>query len=184
MKEENKKIISKISPGEALEILRILAGKNPNVAKQIEETAEKLLKEVEPEEVCNDVYWFLDLIDVGELWDRSGSSRYGYTSPEEMALKMLEKELEPFGKKVIRYFELGMPEEAKLYCMGVLKGIYKYVQESESEFKDWAEDLPEECFKDLLKEWKKRAKNEEDFNEMNKFLEKECNKWAEWALKI
>ncbi len=39
-----------------------------------------------------------------------------------------------------------MPKEAKLSCMGVPKGIYKYVHESKSEFKDWAVDVPGECF--------------------------------------
>lgn len=58
------------------------------------------------------------------------------------------------------------------------------MHESKSEFKDWATDVPEECFGYLLKEWKKRTKSRNDLNEMNKFLEKECINWVEWVQNI
>ncbi|NQV01516.1 MAG: hypothetical protein HQ542_02640 [Bacteroidia bacterium] len=47
--------------------------------------------------------------------------------------------------EVIRYLDLGMFPEAKVYCMGVLKGIYQYEQEAESGSKDWFADVPAEC---------------------------------------
>ena len=65
----------------------------------------------------------------------------------------------------------------KSYCMGVLKGIYMYEHTSNSEFKDWATDIPGECFRDLLDKWKKRSKKKSDIKEMNEFLMKECNNW-------
>ncbi|MCL0074030.1 hypothetical protein M1O17_03950 [Dehalococcoidia bacterium] len=172
------KILNKVSPEQALAILKRLAEKNSDIAEQIEVEGKQLLKEVDPEEICEDVYSALDGIEVEELWDRSGSDRYGYSSPEDMALEMIEEELEPHNEEVRRYLELGMTKEAKLCCMGVLKGLYRYVKESESEFKDWAVDIPEECFGDLLTQWKTRAKNKDDISEMNRFLEKECCDWA------
>lgn len=178
------KILDKISGEEALTILRQLAKNDPKIGKQIEKEAEKLLKKVDLEEICEDVYSVLDGIDVEELWDRSGASRYGYSSPEDMAVEMMEEELEPYNKEVVKYLELGMAKEAKLYCMGVLKGIYQYEQESKSEFKDWAADVAGECFGYLLEEWKKRINNKDDLIEIDKFLEKECSKWAKWAVKI
>lgn len=178
------KILNKISAEEALEILRRLAEKDSNIAQQIEKEAEQLLKKIDLEEICEDLYLVLDGIDVEELWDRSGPNRDGYSSPEDMAVEMMEEELDTYNKEVIKYLELGMTKEAKLYCMGILKGIYRYAQESKSEFKDWAADIPEECFGYLLREWKKGTKNRNDLNEMNKFLKKECSNWAEWGLKI
>ena len=68
----------------------------------------------------------------------------------------MEEELDPFNQEVFRLCELNMQKEAKLYCMGVLKGIYKYDQESKSEFKHWATDVPGECFSYLIDEWNKR----------------------------
>jgi hypothetical protein len=68
--------------------------------------------------------------------------------------------------------------------MGVLKGIYKYAHESNSEFKDWATDVPEECFGYLLEEWKKRTKRKKDLKNMEDFLSIECSDWAKWATTI
>jgi len=176
-------ILNEISSEEALEILRRLAKKDPYIAQQIEEETTKFLKKIDLEEISEEVFSVLDGIDVHELWDRAGPRTDGYSSPDEMAAEMMEEELDPYNKQVIKYLKLGMAKEAKLYCMGVLKGIYRYVQESKSEFKDWAVDIPEECFGYLLKEWKKGTKNKGDLNDMNKFLEKECSSWAQWAVK-
>ena len=70
-------MIDRISPEQALEILRRLARNDPKITKQIENEAEELLKEIDAEEICEYVYSVLDGIDVQELWDRSGPSRYG-----------------------------------------------------------------------------------------------------------
>jgi uncharacterized membrane-anchored protein YhcB (DUF1043 family) len=178
------KIFEKISGKEALEILRRLAKKDPDIAQQIAKEAKQLLKTVNMGEICEDVFSVLDGIAVGELWDRSGPSSSGYSSPEEMAVEMMEEELDPYNKEVVKYFELAMAQEGKLYCMGVLKGIYKYAHESNSEFKDWATDVPEECFGYLLEEWKKRTKRKKDLKNMEDFLSIECSDWAKWATTI
>jgi len=183
VKKMIEEILNKISSEEALEILRRLAKKDSDISETIVQEAIKILKKIDLEEICEDVFSVLDGIDVHELWDRSGPRTDGYSSPEEMAVEMMEEELDPYNKQVIKYLELGMAKEAKLFCMGVLKGIYRYVQESKSEFKDWAIDIPEECFGYLLEEWKKRTKDKYDLNDMNRFLEKECGGWAKWAVK-
>jgi hypothetical protein len=59
------------------------------------------------------------------LWDRAGSRTDGYTSPEDMAVEMFEESLEPFLQELHRLFDLKMYQEANLYCMGILKGIYQ-----------------------------------------------------------
>ena len=175
--------IDRISPDQALEILRRLTRSDPKINKRIEQEAEQILKDIDVEGICEDVHSALDGIDVEELWDRSGSSRHGYSSPEDMAAEMMEEELEPFNQEVLKYFEMGMTKEAKLYCMGILKGIYRYEQESRTEFKDWATDIPGECFGDLLLEWKKRSGDQSDLKKMGEFIERECSKWAKWVLK-
>ena len=173
-----KRKIDKISPEQAMEILRRLARSDPEIGKRIEKVAEEMLKDIDSEAICEDVYLVLDGIDVLELWDRSGSSRYGYSAPEDMAVEMMEEELAPFNREVLRYLEMGMAKEAKLYCMGVLKGIYRYEQESKSEFKDWAVDIPGECFAHTLREWKKKSGDRNDRREMDEFIKRECGKWA------
>jgi hypothetical protein len=177
-------IINKILPREALEIIQHLAKFDKEIKNRIIEIAEDLFREFDVEEICEDVFYALDGIDVHDLWDSSGAKTDGYISSENMAFEMIDEQLETFNQELFRLCELNMAQEAMHYCMGVLKGIYRYVNESESEFKSWATDIPEECFGHLIGEWKKRSKRKSQVNEMKLFLRKECNKWAEWATKI
>jgi len=119
-----------------------------------------------------------------EIYARSGSLRDGYSSPEDQAVELMEEAIEPYEKEVFRYLELGMFQEAKIYCMGVLKGIYRYDQESKSNSKGWFVDIPEECFGNLLEKWKKRIMGPPDLKELNDFLKTECSRWFSWALKL
>jgi len=176
-----KKVLDKISGEEALIILRKLAKEDAKLKKQIEWQAEQLLMQVDIEEICEAVYSDLDILYVEDLWDRSGAHRDYYISPEEMAVEMMESELRPHHEEVYKYLELNMPKEAKLYCMGALKGIYKYEQESKSEFKDWAVDIAQECFGFLLDKWKEKSKSKDDLIEMELFIQKECTKWAKYG---
>jgi len=172
-----KNILDKISPNEALEILRLLAKTDKQIQKKILDIAEKMIKGIDFECICDDVFWALDGIDVHDLWNRSGSTVDGYISPGEMAVEMIEEELNPFQQEIFRLIELGLYKEAKLYCMGVLKGLYMYEHDSKSEFKDWATDMPGECFSYLYDEWKKRSKKKSDIKDMNGFLAEECENW-------
>ncbi len=176
------KNIDKLSPNDALIVLKKLWDNYPELKKDILIEAEKILSDIDKNEIAEDVFWVLNNIDVHELWDRSGSSRDGYTSPGDMAVEMIEEELEPFNNEVNKYHNLKMAEQAKQYCMGVLKGIYEFDKESQSEFKDWATDIPPECFGYLLDEWKKKCKRKKDLAEMNEFIKKECPDWAKWAI--
>ena len=180
MKED---IFNKISPSKALEILKKIAKTDKKLKKRIIELAEDLFRNVDIEAVCDDVFGALDGIDVHELWDRAGPKTDGYTSPEDMAVEIFEEALEPFLQEMYRLFDLKMHQEAKLYCMGILKGIYQYEEDSGSEFKNWATDVPGESFGYLLSEWKKRCPNKKDMKEMREFLSKECNSWYGWAIK-
>lgn len=154
--------------------MRKLAKNDTRLKKQIEEQAEQLLRQVDIEEICEVAYSDLDMLNVEDLWDRFGAHRDGYTSPEEMAVEMMEGGLETHHDEVAKYFELDMPKESKLYCIGVLKGIYKYEQESKSEFKGWAVDVAMECYGFLLDEWRRKSKSKDDL------LKKECSKWAKY----
>ncbi len=114
-------IFDKISPYEALEILRQITKTDKKLKKKIVELAEDLFRDVNVDAVCEEVFFALDGIDVHELWDRAGSSTNGYTSPEDMAVEMFEEALEPFLQEMYRLLDLEMHREAKLYCMGTAR---------------------------------------------------------------
>jgi len=175
-------IFDKISPNEALEILRQITKTDKKLKKRIVELAEDLFRDVDVDAVCEDVFYALDGIDVHELWDRAGPRTDGYTSPEDMAVEMFEEALEPFLQEMYRLLDLEMHQEAKLYCMGIAKGIYQYEEDSSSEFKDWAADVPGESYRYIVNEWKKRGCNVKDKKEMREFISNECPNWSEWAI--
>jgi hypothetical protein len=174
-------IFDKISPNEALKILRQITKTDKNLKKKIIELAEDLFRDVDVDEICEAVFDALDAIDVHELWDRAGPKTDGYTSPEDMSVEMFEEALEPFVQEMQRLLDLKMHQEAKLYCMGILKGIYQYEDDSGSEFKDWASDVPGESFGYILREWGKNV-YKKDKKEMKNFIKKQCPGWSKWAI--
>lgn len=174
-------IFEKISPDEALIILKRLYKTDLALKNKIINLALDLFKGVDFNKICTGVFFALDGIDVHELWDRSGTTRDGYSSPEDMSVEMFEEALEPFSKEMKRLLDLKMYEEAKEYCMGILKGIYLYEKDSKSEFKDWATDLPGESFGDILREWRYGCKKSDRIG-MRTFIQKEFPDWSSWAI--
>jgi hypothetical protein len=107
------KILEQISGEEALEILRLLSAQDQDIENRIEELAENILKDVDLEEVSDEVFFDLDDIDVHDLLDQSGARSDGeYTSTEEMAYEMMENELKPHINNFIRLHNLGLERES------------------------------------------------------------------------
>jgi hypothetical protein len=102
------KNIDKLSPNDALMVLKKLWDNYPKLKKDILMEAEKILSDIDRNEIAENVFMVLDNIDVHELWDRSGPSANGYSSPDEMAVEMIEEELEPFNNEVNKYHNLKM----------------------------------------------------------------------------
>lgn len=173
-------IFNKISPDEALKILRQLIKTDNDLKTKIVKLAQDLFRDVDIDQICEDVFYALDGIDVHELWDRAGPKTDGYTSPEDMSVEMFEEALEPFVQEMERLLDLKMLQESKVYCMGILKGIYQYEEDSKSEFKDWATDVPGETFGYILMEWGKN-RNKKDKQEMKDFIKNEFPAWSKWA---
>ena len=161
-----------ISADDALAILRLLAKEDAKIANRIEQIAIEYLSDVDIEDIASEVYFDLDSIAVEEVWDRSGRTRDGYVEPTEMAFQMFEDALEPFVAEMKKYQELSMFVEAKKYCIGILSGIYKFENESTSEYKEWAVDAPAECFGWVVDEWKKGQKGitDEELEEVKEVM--------------
>ena len=170
-KNKKQEIIDKINPLEALRILEILCRKNAEILKRTEELFLNRIREVDVEEIAEEVFSDIDFIDVEDLWDKSGSSRYGYTDPADAAWEMVEEVIEPHLKKMKRLRSLGMFHEEMRYCMGVISGLYQFESESSTEFKDWAVDIPGELADTILSEWKDSHKDSELLAAMESFTD-------------
>ena len=171
-------LLDNISSDQALMVLKKIWVKGGEFRKSIESEIEGLLRNVNVDEIVDDIIFALGSIDVHDLWDRSGPSSNGYSSPEDMAVEMIEEELAPFYDQMDRYHELGMYEEEKLQCMGVLKGLYDYEKGADSEFSDWASDISAECFSFLLKKWTQRSSHIHHKKEMTEFVQVNCPDWV------
>lgn len=182
MKPDNQNIVDSMTGEDALRILRNLCASDPAVRKCLLAEAERVLADVDVDEVAESVLFDLDAISVEDLWDRSGASRHGYSSPDEMAAQMFEEALHPHEEEIKKYQKLSMSDQCMHYVMGTLKGIYRFEKEAESEFKDWATDVPAETFGFLLDEWRKDARKG-DLKQMCQFVSEQCPEWARWVTK-
>jgi len=174
-KKEN--ILDKINPDVAFAILEILAREDTSIAKRIEKIAMEQLREIDVDDIASQLYFELDSIPVEDVWENSGSTRYGYVEPTELAWEMFEEALEPFLEELKKYQGLSMDVEVKKCCMGILKGIYKFEKESNSEYKDWAVDAPKDFFRSVQSDWKKSSKNKKDVQKMEEFVKKNFQGW-------
>ena len=176
-------ILAQLTPEQALEVVRRLYKRDKEIRQAITEEARSVLEAVDFVKTAEEVFFMLDSIDVQELWDRSGAGRDGYSSPGEEAVEMMEEELAPFFEQVRRYQQLRMFPQAQTYCMGILLGIYRFDQESKSEFREWAVDTPIECFGYLLDEWRKGCESSTAGTEMDEFVKNSCPNWAKYILR-
>jgi hypothetical protein len=172
-------VIKSLTPEQALEIIKRLSGKGGALGEAVLSEAKNLLSETDPDQTAEDVFFALDTIDVQDCWNRSGRSRHGYTSPDEAAVEIIEEELKPFLDQIERYHELGMPEQETAYCMGVVLGIYRYEQESTSEFKGWAGDTPGEYAGFVMSKWRERHQGTPRQEAACSFLRERCPEWAD-----
>jgi len=174
---EKKQIMDDIRARHAYEILNRLADEDAKISKRIEKLASEYLREVDTDDVADGVFHDLDSLEVEDVWDNSGGTRHGYVDPYELASKMFEEVLEPYLEDLRKFQKLSMDEEAKLHCMGILKGIYKFEIDATTEFQDWSGDDPHVYFIQVFEEWEEGNKDINNLEEMHLFIKKNCAKW-------
>jgi hypothetical protein len=171
MAKKKKDILDSINEKEALVVLKRLVESSPAIRKKAKEIAQTLLSDVDMDSVADEVLWALESLAVEDVWDNSGSKRDGYVDTTECAWHMFEDALEPFMQQMQKCQDLSLNDQAKSYCMGLLRGIHTFETESTTEYKDWASDAPAEYFVSIYKEWKKQAKHKKDITEVHDFIQ-------------
>jgi hypothetical protein len=173
-------VIGKLTAEQALEIVERLCRKGGDIRDAIVAEAMNVLTEFSLDDVAEEVFDALDLIDVQDCFDQAGSSREGDPSPREAALDIIELDLQPFFDQVERYHELGMAEQEATYCMAVILGAYRFEHESKSAFKKLAADIPAACAGNLMEDWRRRNPQQAGIDAMYAFIRERCPKWASW----
>lgn len=155
---------------QAIAILKKIVEEQPSVDHLIQEVFNQLDFQLNHTSIAQEVFITLDLIDVEDLWHNSGPTRYGYIDPGELAFEMLEDAIDPYIGKFKQYLSNSRWNEAKIICMGILKGLHDFENKSNSQFKDWVPDGTDTFQNDLLNEWKNSCKDQTLLNEVNDFL--------------
>ena len=172
-----QKIINQLSPEDALAVLKALADSDAELAERIAEIAMEYLREVDADDIAADVYDALEYLEVEDVWDRAGPSRDGYREPGEVADEMIGDALKPYREDMDRYQRLNMLKETTRVCMGILAGLYRFENESSSEFNDWAVDIPFFYAEDTLEKWYTKRVSQESVDEMKSFIQMHLPEW-------
>lgn len=170
-------IMDHLIPEQGLQILQQLAVEDKSLAKKVCDRALELLGDVDTDDLSAEVQSHLELLDVEDVWAQSGSTRDGYVDSGEAAYQMFENQIEPFNAQMKKFMELGMRDWAKRQCMGLLKGIWLFHEDSCTEFQDWAVDAPGEYFDSILSEWWKMSRNKTELKDVLAFVKTQCPEW-------
>ena len=166
-----KKFLVGLKTDALARVLLTLIEQNPDLIKKAYDIAMKAVSDVDSDTIANDVFTELDDLDVDELYVRSGRTRYGYTDPNEESWVMFEEALQPFIDEMKKNQQRALPAVAKTHCIGIIKGLQMFEEESISDFKDWTTDAPGEYITTVVDEWKKGNPSDDDIAEIRSIVE-------------
>ena len=161
-----KRLVQSLNTDEASHTLKLLLDENPDLMKRIYDCAAKVTANVDAEGVADDVFSSLDILDYDDLNGRAGRTRHGYVAPDQAAWDLFEEALTPFINEMAKNHERMLPAVAKIYCIGIIKGLQRYEESSFSDLSDWLQDAPGEYIDTVVDEWKKGNPSDEDVAEV------------------
>ena len=154
-RSEMMRFIQSLNADEASQVLKGVLENDPSLTKKIYDVAMKVAGGVNTDDVMNEVFCELNMLDMEDLRGRAGRTRYGYVEPHDAAWELFEEALAPFIDETRKNQQRMLPAAAKNYCIAIVKGLWAYKEESHSDLKDWLEDAPGEYVETVVREWKK-----------------------------
>lgn len=147
------KLLNKLDNAEAASVLKELLDRHSELRSEAEAIARDLLAEVSLFSVADDVESAVLQYDYDDLNGRAGNHSWGYVEPSEAASELLEEAVEPFISDMKRYLDMGLEDQARQFCQGILLGLYRVRDGSNNDILSWAPDFPEEAAGDALQVW-------------------------------
>ena len=138
-------LLARITPVEAVGILRALLKRHPELREEAEELVELVATDVEIEDIAEEIEWAVLDLDVDELNNRAGEQPWGYVEPSEAAWEALEEAINPFLNDMKRQIDLGFEADAVCLCHGIVLGMYRVRGKGDGRLLAWAEDFPAEA---------------------------------------
>lgn len=144
-----------INEHQASQVIKALLDNNPDFLKKVYDIAVQVVGNVDTEEIADNVYYALDVLDIEMLSGRAGRTRYGYVEPTEAAWEIFEEAITPFIDEMKKSQQRALPAVAKSHCVGIVKGLIRYGEDSSSDLKEWVSDAPNEYVYTVIQEWER-----------------------------
>jgi len=114
-KTKDTSALNRLGQGEQVQLLSQLLEAHPELQAEAEALAQKMITTVDPEAVAEDVTWAFQGFDQEEIWDRSGSDRFGgYTEPVEAAGQICEERFERLVRQALEADEISVSRAAEM----------------------------------------------------------------------
>jgi len=151
--ESGPNLLDKLENAEAATVLKRLVTEHPELRAEAGAMARAVLGEASFLGVAGEVESAILLLDYDDLNSRVGSHSWGYVEPAEAAWELLEEAVEPLVADMKRRVEMGLEEEGREICEGILLGLYRVREGGGSDILGWAEDFPAETAAGVLEAW-------------------------------
>lgn len=147
------RVLDRLSGAEAASVLNCLLQRHPELRSEADTIAADVLSDVSLLAVADDVENAVLQFDYDDLNARAGGHSWGYVEPSEAAWELLEEVVKPFIDDMKRYLELGLEEQARELCQGILLGLYRVRDGCENDVVGWSPDFPAEMAGQALEAW-------------------------------
>jgi len=154
IKKQDQAFLSTLTDDQAQRVLNHLFKIKPDLIPVAAALAREILSGIDEDEISERVCDALSDLDVEDLWQESGKTRYGYVDPYDHSYEMMEEKIEPFLAEMERYLDRKMNDDALACCKGIIKGICVYMSEEAGDFADWAADSDDGLTYDVIERWK------------------------------
>lgn len=157
-------------------VLGELLRRHPKLRGEAEEIASAPLQAVEDEDfrsVAEAVEADVHGLNVEEVYESSGASRWGYTDPGDAAGDMIEEVLEPFLDFLRDLLDIGSKRAVNAaleHCKGIVLGLYRAAHGRprerwdrertavEGRVLDWAPDVPQNLALEAVEVWRSHGR--------------------------
>jgi hypothetical protein len=147
-------VFDKLDSAEAASVLRELMDRHGELRSETEAIAMDRLSAILPLSGADDVEDAVLQFDYHDLNSRAGSHSWGMPNRPRLLRNFWRKPVEPFVDSMKRYLEMGLEDQARQFCQGILLGLYR-VRGGDNDILNWAPDFPGEAAGHALEIWTK-----------------------------
>lgn len=134
-------VLSRLADHEADAVLRALLQRHVSLRMEAEQLATELANAPSLDDIARSVCEAVTSLDLVDLNDRAGATRWGYTEPTEAAWELLGESVEDFVADLKRRADLGLMDAAVIICRGIVAGLYKAKDSPSDGPLGWAPDF-------------------------------------------